>query len=147
MLNAAEWAALDAAVARILPSDDGPGAREADVVSFIDQQLLTHELAPIARIFAQGAQLLDKWADHRYGHPFAALDGAHQDEILTALARAEIPVKSFPQKEFFLTLHNLTLEGFLSDPIYGGNADGVGWSYIGFPEPLRRRPRSLPVVK
>ena len=29
-------------------------------------------------------------------------------------------------------LTSLTLEGFLGDPIYGGNRDGVGWKMIGF---------------
>lgn len=37
--------------------------------------------------------------------------------------------------DFFgaLTLH--TRQGFYSDPVYGGNADHVGWKVIGFPGP------------
>ena len=28
-----------------------------------------------------------------------------------------------------------TVEGFLADPIYGGNRDFFGWKLIGFPSP------------
>jgi gluconate 2-dehydrogenase gamma chain len=28
-----------------------------------------------------------------------------------------------------------TVEGFLADPIYGGNRDFIGWKLIGFPGP------------
>ncbi|HEX2281027.1 MAG TPA: gluconate 2-dehydrogenase subunit 3 family protein, partial [Thermomicrobiales bacterium] len=42
---------------------------------------------------------------------------------------AEIDLDFFP----LLVLH--TRQGFLADPIYGGNRDRVGWDVIGFPGP------------
>src|SRR3954470_3453341 len=35
----AEWQLVEAATARIIPTDDDPGAREANVVRFIDRYL------------------------------------------------------------------------------------------------------------
>lgn len=135
VLGLGAWAALEAATARILPSDDGPGAREAGVVAFIDAQLATPVLRPIAGALEKTAELLDRWAQMKHGVPFAGLGTAVQDQILEQLARGTLPVKGFPQKEAFRALHTLTLEGFLSDPIHGGNAGMVGWKAIDFPEP------------
>jgi gluconate 2-dehydrogenase gamma chain len=138
VLTPAEWRTLEAASARILPSDDGPGAREAQVIRFIDAQLATRAMAPLVPIVRAGVQLLDKWARAQHGNEFAAVLPEHQDAVLSELSRGAIPVKSFPQKEFFRLLHGLTLEGFLSDPIHGGNANMIGWKSIGFGEPHRR---------
>lgn len=128
--------ALAAATARILPSDDGPGAREAHVVDFIDRQLATAELTSLAPLVLGGARLLDRWARATHQLRFAQLDDAKKDGALEALGRGQLPVDkavaAFPQSGFFRLLHTLTLEGFLSDPSHGGNADGAGWRYIHF---------------
>ena len=34
---------------------------------------------------------------------------------------------------FFDALYTITMEGFFSDPVYGGNKNKVSWSMIGFP--------------
>jgi gluconate 2-dehydrogenase subunit 3-like protein len=143
-LAADEWRALEAATARILPSDDGPGAREANVIGFIDRQLGTPELAPIANLIALAAKLLDRWARTRHGGDLAALPPAQQDEVLADLAAGTIPAKAFPQREVFRLLHNLTLEGFLGDPKHGGNQAMVGWTAIGFEPPPLREPGEDP---
>ncbi len=125
---------LEAACARILPSDDGPGAREAQVIRFIERQL-DGPLRRLRPALEQGALLLDKWSQKRFERSFAQLESAQQDEILGQLSRAEIPVKSFPQAELFRALHTLTLEGFLSDPFHGGNDREAGWRAVGFAAP------------
>src|SRR5262245_3180967 len=51
-----EWRTIDALVSRILPSDDGPGAREAGVVGFIDRQLSSGPLSPLAPAFVELAR-------------------------------------------------------------------------------------------
>ena len=38
---------------------------------------------------------------------------------------------------FFQKLVELTIEGYLSDPVYGGNKNRVGWRFIGIPDGLR----------
>ena len=125
---------LEAACARILPSDDGPGAREAKVIRFLERQL-DGPLLRLRPAMQQGALLIDKWAQKRFGRGFAGLEAAQQDEILGQLARAEIPVKSFPQAALFRALHSLTLEGYLADPSHGGNDGEAGWRAVGFTAP------------
>ena len=38
-------------------------------------------------------------------------------------------------KDFFALLWQNTQEGFLADPMYGGNRNFVGWRLVGFPGP------------
>jgi gluconate 2-dehydrogenase gamma chain len=130
---------LDAAAARILPSDGSPGASEAKVGRFIDRQL-AGSLAALRPAFEQLARLLDLWSRKSFGKRFVLLAPADQDAVLGQLSRGEIPVRGFPQETMFRALHTLTLEGFLSDPIHGGNDGEIGWRSIGFPEPHLRRP-------
>jgi len=90
-------AVLEAAAARILPSDDGPGAREAKVGRFIDRQL-QGRLSTLRPAFEQLARLLDLWSRKSFGKAFTALAPADQDAVVGQLARGEIPVRGFPQQ-------------------------------------------------
>jgi len=120
-----EGAAFDAFAARIVPSGDTPGAREAGSVYFADQALgsFMDELLPIIR---GGLADLDERA--RATEPgiqgFEALDEARQDEIIGAV-ETENP-------GFFFFGRTLVALGLVSNPEYGGNADGQGWALIGF---------------
>src|SRR5712664_2927117 len=58
-------AVLEAAACRILPSDDGPGAREAKVGRFIDRQL-QGRLSTLRPAFEQLARLLDLWSQKTF---------------------------------------------------------------------------------
>src|SRR5712671_5209414 len=74
-------AVLDAAAARILPSDDGPGAREAKVGRFIDRQL-QGRLSTLRPAFEQLARLLDLWSRKSFGKAFTALAPAGQVAVV-----------------------------------------------------------------
>ena len=132
-------AILEAAAARILPSDDGPGAREAKVGRFLERQL-AGDLAELQPAFAQLARLIDLWAQKSSGMAFVALPAEAQDRILAQLAGGQIPARGLPQEVLFRALHGLVLEGFLSDPGHGGNDGMIGWHSIGFATPHLRRP-------
>ncbi len=132
-------AVLDAAAARILPSDDGPGAREAKVGRFIARQLES-DLRELRPAFDQLARLLDLWSRRSFKNGFAALSATEQDTVLDQLAHGRIPVRGLPQEALFRALHTMVLEGFLSDPAHGGNDAQAGWRSIGFAEPHLRKP-------
>jgi gluconate 2-dehydrogenase gamma chain len=116
------FAILDAAACRILPSDDGPGAREARVGRFIQRQL-EGDLRELRPAFDQLALLLERQG-------FVTATPEQQDAILERVAHA-----GGAQEALFRGLHSLTLEGFLSDPVHGGNDREVGWKSIGFRAP------------
>jgi gluconate 2-dehydrogenase gamma chain len=152
VLGVREWKTLDALASRILPSDDGPGAREAGVVGFIDRQLASGTLSSLAPVVVELARRIDLHAQKLHGRSYVDLPVSDQDAILSKLSRAELST-SLPERPLYDALHSLTLEGFLSDPNHGGNVDQVGWKYVRFAEPTLREPGaphrhpSLPIVR
>ena len=140
-LDPRAYRALDAATARILPgAADFASAREARVMSFIERQLAIEPFVRLAPGMLALARGLDQQAIGRGAKAFAELDVAAQDAVLDALARGVWPDARMPQRELFRVLHALTLEGFLADPMHGGNHGGAGWKAIDFPEPPLRTP-------
>jgi gluconate 2-dehydrogenase gamma chain len=116
-------AEVDAIVAQIIPSDDGPGAREAHVIYFIDRALTTFDHQQQAA-YTQGLKdLHDKVAQLFPGkESFTSLSSEQQIRMLTAIENTD----------FFELVRMHTIMGFLSDPAYGGNFDEIGWKLIGF---------------
>jgi len=155
--NPAEASFIEAAVARLIPNDAiGPGGLEAGVPRFIDRQLAGpygagdhfYLQAPFpkglptqgwqmqspAEVYRETIPAIDRWSAATYGGPFAALQPATQDEALKALEDGEAVLGGAPDaKAFFALLLQNTIEGYFSDPIYGGNRDMGPWRMIGFP--------------
>jgi gluconate 2-dehydrogenase gamma chain len=140
--TAAEALTVAAACERIFPSDEnGPGAKEAGVVIYIDRQLG----GPYGRDQYRytKAPWIESVPEHGYqgratpreiyregiaglGADFAQLDAARQIEKLEAIERSM----------FFQMLRTHTIEGMFCDPMHGGNAGMIGWQMTGYPGPL-----------
>lgn len=148
---------LDAAVARLIPNDEcGPGAKEADVTYFIDQQLAgiwgvhgrNYRMGPWMEgtpqqgfqsplvpqeIYRLAIRETNQYCSAKYGKPFTFLTTDQQDEVLHDLERGKVELESVSSKLFFELLWRNTQEGFFADPMYGGNKDKIGWKLIDFP--------------
>jgi gluconate 2-dehydrogenase gamma chain len=113
---------IEAAAARIIPSDDGPGAREAGVVFFIDGGLVTFATDQQA-VFRDGLLALAAATQSHYpsASRFSALTAEQQDDVL----------RSIEKSPFFDALRAATIAGMFALPSYGGNRDFVGWRAIG----------------
>ena len=156
--TAGEARAVDAIAARLIPADRlGPGAHEAGCAVFIDRQLAgpygdgttlylrppfasgTPEQGPQtastpAQHYRAGLAALDRFCVAAFvGRGFAALAPVQQDAVLTRLEGGLLGLGGISEPSFFALLLKNTREGFLSDPIYGGNRGMVGWALIGFP--------------
>jgi hypothetical protein len=108
-LEPLRYRTLEAVTERILPSNEGSGAREAKVMRLIDRQL-AGELRPLLPAFNACAALFEQWSQKKHGKPFAEAEVVSQDQMIGQLSRAEIPAIEFPQAEVFKALHTLTLE-------------------------------------
>ena len=76
---------------------------------------------------------LNAYAVSAYGSGFAALTNDQKTQVLTDLWNNKPTNFTGPNpKEFFSEMHNLVMEGFFSDPIYGGNIGLVSWKLNGF---------------
>lgn len=124
-----EMATVDAVTARIIPSDERPGAKEARVAHFIDYMLATSYVVQQA-LYRDGLQQLNRLCQSRFNRPFANLAEADQDKVLAQLERREI-AEWTEAGDFFSTMRNHTIEGMFSDPKYHGNAGRIGWGLMG----------------
>jgi gluconate 2-dehydrogenase gamma chain len=148
---------IEAAVERLIPPDEiGPSALEAGVPGYIDKQLagawgagerlyrsgpwqpgaptqgyqLPFTPAELFRTALRGVRADLQKAGRA---PFEKLAGPEQDAYLTLLQTTPRDLGGVPGNVFFESLLGMTIEGYFSDPVYGGNLDMAAWKMIGFP--------------
>jgi gluconate 2-dehydrogenase gamma chain len=121
--SAEQAAEVEAMAAQIIPTDDTPGAREAHVVYFIDQALVTFDRAR-QRDYTRGLAQLQIRTQRVFPstRKFSQLHPEQQIHLLTAIERTR----------FFELVRLHTIMGFLANPEYGGNYNKAGWKLIGF---------------
>jgi gluconate 2-dehydrogenase gamma chain len=126
-LDEAQLATLDAALARLIPSDDGePGARDAQVIRYVERALEGVHSGHLAA-YRRGCSDLDELALVRFGAPFAALADERQDAVMREAERVHAG--------FFELVWSHAMEGMFGDPRWGGNAELAGWRLLGYPGP------------
>ena len=125
-ISSAEAREFEAIAARIFPTTDTPGAREAGVIWFIDktygsiyEEYLADDRALLAD-FQSGVAAMYSGAEL-----FSDLDEADQDTYL----------KSRERTEFFETVHFKTLAGVFGSSSWGGNQNNIGWKLVGMDGP------------
>ena len=147
---------LKLAVDRLIPPDERwPGAAEAGVVEYIDQQMagpwgrgeLLYRHGPFyegsaaqgyqfeytpAELFRRSISAINNRLSAQ-GTPFAQMSNEDKDTYLASLEKGGIDLDGVASNVFFDQLLDMTVQGFFSDPMYGGNKNMVGWRMIGFP--------------
>jgi len=154
--NADEVLFIEAACERLIPADElGPGALGAGVPNYLDKQLggawgageRLYRSGPwAAGTPSQGYQLPFTPAElfhtalraiirdlSSQQTPFHEMAGDNQDTYLKSLESGAHDLDGVPSAVFFDMLLKMTVEGFFSDPVYGGNRDMAAWRMIGFP--------------
>jgi gluconate 2-dehydrogenase gamma chain len=132
----AEAAEIDAIAARIIPSDETPGAREAGVVYFIDRGLTTFAVDD-QKTYREGLPALQARVRELFPdvEKFSTATPDQQDQILHSLDDQAGPASrrrsASTSNSFFQAVRIHTIVGFLVDPDSGGNRDGAGWKVIG----------------
>src|SRR5271165_1323822 len=154
--NDEEAAFIEAAAARLIPKDEQwGGALEAGVPNYLDKQLggawgagerlyrsgpweptrpgLGYQL-PLTpgELFHTAIKAINAQLS-KSNQAFWELPADQQDEFLHKLEAGGIDLNGVSSEIFFSQLRGMTIEGFFSDPVYGGNKDMVGWKLIGFP--------------
>jgi gluconate 2-dehydrogenase gamma chain len=157
VLTAEEVAFFSATSDTMIPADSlSPSGTECGVPVFIDRQLASawgagarmyragpfhqglpeqgYQLPLTPRdFFAAGVQAANAWSRKTYGKSFDRLTPDQRAEALTAMESGKAAFEDFDAKAFFQRLLAITMEGFFSDPVYGGNRGKVSWRMLGFP--------------
>jgi gluconate 2-dehydrogenase gamma chain len=149
---------VEAFVDRLIPADpETPGGKDCGCAVYIDRQLAgpygrnesyymrgpfqegTKEQGPqsaltTAQQYRKGLSALDSACRDKYGGKgFADLSDSEKDEVITGLEHGSLKLEGFDGQSFFKLILTDTRNGFLADPIYGGNKDMAAWKMIGFP--------------
>jgi len=156
-LTATEHAFIVAAVDTLIPADElSPSGSACGVATFIDRQLagaygmgarlyrqgpfpkakpeLGYQLSLNPReFFRAGIESANAWTRKAYGKDFDRLSETDREATLKAMEDDKAPFPGFSSRMFFDALLQITMEGFFSDPIYGGNRDMAGWKMVGYP--------------
>ena len=156
-LSATEAAFLSAAADTMIPADElSPSGTDCGVVIYIDRQLAGahgsgakmyrsgpfrrgkpeqgYQLALTPRqYFATGIAAANEWTRKTYGKEFDRLAPPDRATALNAMDHGKAQFENFSAHAFFVRLHALVMEGFFSDPMYGGNRNKVSWKMVGFP--------------
>jgi gluconate 2-dehydrogenase gamma chain len=156
--SAAEGAAVEALVDRLIPADsETPGGKDMGCAVYIDRQLAgpygrsegqyrdgpfqqgTKQQGPQsamtpARQYREGLAALDRYCRQQFGgKSFVQLMDYQKDQLLHGLENETVKLEGGGGQEFFKQLIKDTQQGFFADPIYGGNKDMAAWRMIGFP--------------
>lgn len=125
----------------LIPPDEDPGARDADVVRYIDLQL-TRWFRRHQSGYREALARMDRWARARAGRKFAELPLDAREELLALMERGEAGREEFPDggKAAFELVLAHAMQGFYGNPRHGGNRAYASWKMIGVPPmPVRGR--------
>jgi len=146
------------AIDRLIPPDShGPSASQADVHVFLDRQLAgpfgrgdhfylggpwpkgvpeqgyQSRLSP-AQLYRIAIPAIERYVRITFNNvTFIQLSVQQQDEVLKNLEGGKASLGEVDGRAFFNMFLQNVLEGYFSDPIYGGNKDMAAWKMIGFP--------------
>lgn len=133
VLTAEEAQTLEAICDCLIPSDgNGPGAKEARAVHYIDRSLASHN-SGARHNYMVGLSAINDFARKTRKKPFYQLIRDQQNSILTAVQSNKVDGFAPSASGFFNMVRSHTIDGTFSDPYYGGNQNFVGWDMIRYP--------------
>jgi gluconate 2-dehydrogenase gamma chain len=156
VLTPEEDAFFSAAAETLIPADDlSPSGAACGCVAFIDRQLASawgagakmyrdgpflngtpeqgYQL-PLTphQFFQAGVRAANAWSTKTYGKTFDRLPVETRNAAMKAIEDGKAEFDAFESKLFFQRLLTITMEGFFSDPLYGGNRNKASWRMLGF---------------
>jgi gluconate 2-dehydrogenase gamma chain len=157
VLNATEVAFMSAMADTIIPADElSPSGTDCGVVTYIDRQLAgaygagdrVYRSGPFRRgkpeqgyqlaltpheYFVAGIASANAWSRKTFGKDFDRLETPERVNALTQIEQGKAKFENFSATGFFNRVIAIVMEGFFSDPMYGGNRNKVAWQMLGFP--------------
>jgi gluconate 2-dehydrogenase gamma chain len=129
------WRTFAAVQQQLFPDDgNGPSAKDLNATLYLKFVLDAKDTDPDDRRFIDnGITWLNDLAQQTHQHTFVTCTPAQQSEVLTDIA------KSRAGERWLAFLLTYIFEALLTDPVYGGNPNGIGWQWLqhqpGFPHP------------
>jgi gluconate 2-dehydrogenase gamma chain len=128
---------LDAIVDQIIPTDDFPGGKWANVSNFIDRQLDTY-YRKHQPVYREGLSAFEKTVIQMKSKKFEELPFADQTAILEKMTAGEFTGdywKDHSAADFFDLVRQHSLQGFYGSPVHGGNREYISYRMLGLDYP------------
>jgi gluconate 2-dehydrogenase gamma chain len=134
-LSDTQQAVLAAVQQHLFPSEPGiPGASEINALAYLNNVLADPEMAEGEKAFVRnGVGWLEELVKDELGKSFTDLDATQREQMLRRIEQSRAG------ENWLATLLLYIFEALLSDPVYGGNPNGIGWRWLehqpGYPRP------------
>ncbi len=129
------WQTLSAVHDHLFPTTAGaPGAKEINATAYLQRMWAEPDMDPDNREFIpNGVGWLNDIAHQRHEATFAELNEEQREGVLRQIE------KTGAGERWLSLILVYIFEALLSDPVYGGNPDQIGWRWLehrpGFPRP------------
>jgi gluconate 2-dehydrogenase gamma chain len=123
-----EYRCVEALTELIIPTDDQPGAKEAQVARYIDFVVFSAaEFQPqLQKEWTEGLALLDRLSQQAHSRAFSDLSPGQQEALLTEMSLPERdPNARHEGFAFYRRVKEMTVEGFYTSKI--GLVDVLGY--------------------
>jgi len=131
------WKTLAEVQQHLFPASHGvPGASDIQAVVYLRNTIENPAADGEDKEFLfNGVGWLNELAQKQGQKPFAALDVQQREMLLREIEQSRAG------RNWLSLLLTYLLEALLADPVYGGNPDGIGWTWLehqpGYPAPPR----------
>ncbi len=117
---------------QIIPRDHDAGATDANVINFIDKQLVGPYIR-FQEMYRKGIPAFENSAQKLFQKTFHELEFGVQTELMIKMEKGELPEelwKEVNQIEFFRLMLDHTMQGFYGSPRHGGNKNYVSYKMM-----------------
>ncbi len=128
-----EFKTVEALIELIIPTDNTPGAKEAQVARYIDFVVsAAAESKPSLQLeWTQGLKLLDRLSQEKYQRAFDEISTSDKETLLLDVSLPErVRGTSHPGFEFYRLVKDMTVEGFYTSRV--GLIDVLGYKGLTF---------------
>lgn len=130
-----EFQTVEILTEMIIPTDDKPGAKEAQVANYIDFIVnAAAEFEPsLQREWSEGLVWLDDASRKKSGKPFREASASSREQLLTDMSLPERDAKaaaSHPGYSFYKLVKEMTVEGFYTSRV--GLIEDLGYQGLSF---------------
>ena len=121
-----DWTTIAAIQNHLFPSEvDAPGSVEIQALKYLHNFLSNPQTDKMdIEFILSGVHLLQKKTKSQTQHQFTDLSIEQKESVLREFE------KDRTGRRWLITILNYILEALLTDPVYGGNPDGIGWKWL-----------------
>jgi len=117
---------------QIIPADHDPGATDANVINFIDKQLVSY-YTRFQEPYREGLPAINNSSQRILRKDFYELEWDEQKHFMEQMEAGNLPEEYWQevdQQQFFSMMLDHSMQGFYGSPRHGGNKNYVSYKMM-----------------